>query len=1080
MIKTLSQEEFQKIIAKRLSVRAQGVLARLKVKNPFDLRRLSSVDILKVRNCGKNTFEEIETLRLELWPRNNKPQKIVKAQNPPKRLKNSQQYWDLIRELSPQAKNILARLGVRDSSALRRLSPRDIMQTKTCGIKTFNEIEAFRSKLWSPQNLQQGKAQTPNSTELPEGSPDFEILKRDLSIRAQNVLEKLGVEDVDSLVKLTTTQLLGTRNCGRKTHNEIAALISTLCPQTEENIKQESINEIDYEGVPNEVFEAVKSVLSVRGNNVLKGMNIKSFKSFMRIERRQLLDTHHCGRKTADEIQRIQASICEYARSLANNSSDFHPRQLLAAPCLANTSSSRIDSVYSQYAKIDINNPAPWLAGWIHGLTRTKTQALAFMLRKGMLGNTPMTLELVGEQLGALTRERIRQLEMAVDKKISITYQQNKLLPLFDTAVAIVHQRGGMIGLDELTKVLLCKGENGDQLRNATALLSFFSTLQAWKESGLLLQKGGIVKTEGYHSLIFHLANEIEKVVSCVADEQNSADLWSVDRNQLKKVLLKRIAATAEYQKLECISDALLDTALRQCTERVKVHKGRIYSVKLWLLRYGKILEMLDIVLSQIGKPTHFTEIAKEVRKWRPNFSDRNTYASLARVDNALLWDRGTFVHKDNVSVPYSLIHDIERWLLQVLKKDVPYVSAYGAFLHFRSRCKAAGLPSEYAIYTCLRRSAQKNLVFPRCPYVYLRTKYTEHIPAVIVFEDFIRDQGGPVSLQEAREFGIKKIFLKEFQFSQLSAQVSNVIRTVDWGYIHLDNTQLSRKSILPLIEHTHKVLSKEKHCTIDKIYNEKQVTCRSIGIDNSLMLYSVFQCFAEDQFSLDGHSLITRFSAGEQNIKHTFREHIINFIRDQKGPCTYEALEKRFIEKLKYKEQSVYSIVRDAEICVYHPGCVIHHQTIAWDKAKQQALENEALKYFINAVKAGMRFGRVSHLVESNDLPSLPPGLYWSKSMIADLLAKGGNYLILGNAREAFVPRDSENYTNSFEVVIAKMLDKDWGGAANLIEFEKALLGIGIIKKHLTSSMLGSGEHVVIREGEIILKELLVDAQRP
>ncbi|ESQ07830.1 MAG: hypothetical protein N838_03455 [Thiohalocapsa sp. PB-PSB1] len=56
-------------------------------------------------------------------------------------------------------------------------------------------------------------------------------------------------------------------------------------------------------------------------------------------------------------------------------------------------------------------------------------------------------------------------------------------------------------------------------------------------------------------------------------------------------------------------------------------------------------------------------------------------------------------------------------------------------------------------------------------------------------------------------------------------------------------------------------------------------------------------------------------------------------------------------------------------------------------------------------------------------------------------------------------------------------LLDAEWGGAANRSAFEDALVQSGIIKKRLTPTMLSPGNKVVIQNGEIALKELLVNA---
>jgi hypothetical protein len=236
--------------------------------------------------------------------------------------------------------------------------------------------------------------------------------------------------------------------------------------------------------------------------------------------------------------------------------------------------------------------------------------------------------------------------------------------------------------------------------------------------------------------------------------------------------------------------------------------------------------------------------------------------------------------------IPLSLIHDVERWLLRALREDVPFVSANGAFLHFRSRCEKAGFPSEVALYTCLRRSAHPELVYPRLPCVYRKQGFTERIPIVFAFEDFLRDAEGPVSQQELKDFGLRKLFLKDYQYSQLSQRVSNVMRTADWGYVHLDNYDLDHETLAALVRYTQEVLAMEGHCSVDKIYREKRVTCRSAGINGPVMLYSVFQCFAEDAFALNGYPYVVGWDRKKRKQRDTFRQRVINFVRDSGGPC--------------------------------------------------------------------------------------------------------------------------------------------------------------------------------------------------
>lgn len=68
-------------------------------------------------------------------------------------------------------------------------------------------------------------------------------------------------------------------------------------------------------------------------------------------------------------------------------------------------------------------------------------------------------------------------------------------------------------------------------------------------------------------------------VASAAADERCSDELWSIDRESLKKVLWESAATISDTFPLGNISDALLDAVLRQCRKRLKAHKDRVYYV---------------------------------------------------------------------------------------------------------------------------------------------------------------------------------------------------------------------------------------------------------------------------------------------------------------------------------------------------------------------------------------------------------------------------------------------------------------------------------------------------------------------
>ena len=72
---------------------------------------------------------------------------------------------------------------------------------------------------------------------------------------------------------------------------------------------------------------------------------------------------------------------------------------------------------------------------------------------------------------------------------------------------------------------------------------------------------------------------------------------------------------------------------------------------------------------------------------------------------------------------------------------------------------------------------------------------YEYALPVLLAFENFIRDAGGPVSYREVKEFWVGKVFMKVPSFHNIIQKTSNIIRTEERGFIHVDNAELDHES---------------------------------------------------------------------------------------------------------------------------------------------------------------------------------------------------------------------------------------------------------------------------------------------
>ena len=140
--------------------------------------------------------------------------------------------------LSVRAAGVLRRLGIKTAEDLAQLSEDTLRRTPNCGAKTVNEILtwgasaglALSPDVAAPSGS--SKASRSNSEISSVAEMPVELLLKvsnfRLSVRARQALEMQGIQRVGDLVILNGSDLLDSKNCGRKTLSELKAAISSL------------------------------------------------------------------------------------------------------------------------------------------------------------------------------------------------------------------------------------------------------------------------------------------------------------------------------------------------------------------------------------------------------------------------------------------------------------------------------------------------------------------------------------------------------------------------------------------------------------------------------------------------------------------------------------------------------------------------------------------------------------------------------------------------------------------------------------------------------------------------------------
>lgn len=377
-------------------------------------------------------------------------------------------------------------------------------------------------------------------------------------------------------------------------------------------------------------------------------------------------------------------------------------------------------------------------------------------------------------------------------------------------------------------------------------------------------------------------------------------------------------------------------------------------------------------------------------------------------------------------------------------------------------------------LYSCLRVSADPSFEYPKYPYIYLASSYAGRLSLPSVIEDFVKRYDGIVPFDMLREYAIKSLDIKEVMFGQLLEKTTDILRT-QTGYLHVDLMDIDKEKLAEIIDHTKGLLSKVRHVSVAKVFSSKEVTCRSIGINEPVLLYSILQAYAGDKFHVMNYPQIHTLTENDEYGIKGITASVTEYIRQKRAPVTYQELYDYFFEKLGYSKNTIYFVVNSDSVFKFLPGCVVHHETIGWSVDISASVESLAEQVYSDEEKAGRYFASIDTIVENDEnLPSLSNGVYWTEFMLADILHRSKRFKLLGSTRTAYVLIPNVFDIETFEDLCYVMLKRDYQGAANLEMFTHEMIDLGIVAHSVTPSMLGSSGKVTIVGKEILLTELI------
>lgn len=710
---------------------------------------------------------------------------------------------------------------------------------------------------------------------------------------------------------------------------------------------------------------------------------------------------------------------------------------------------------------------------FLRNLVKREREGRILKGRLGLLDGRKWTLEELGYR-EKITRERVRQIEEQYISKLLKPKSLSRLDRFWHAVDDVLLSGGGVCCVQEIANVL---GKRwgwrnlpfDEELASLIDLSPKYEVV--WSPPiRVIMPKHQCVRCQAIRPVL----------IRSVGDQPDGVLPFDVATVKMMefcrgKACCNSVSLIAQFSKgyLHFLDDAI---------EAILADEMALYTQYAWTLKYGKKRTLLvETILHNTGRPMHFTEVYAEVNKGRPEhekISERNIYACIERSPDLLLWDRGTYIHRDHVSIPFSVIADIEHYIICRLGGDIPYISISGIFELYKGKLLKENIPSESALYTCLRESNNPALRCPDYPYVIKSEKVEQRLPLPLVLEKFVLEQEGVVKLEQIRKYAVEQLFDNEAIFmASHFPNTPNILRVNHGEYIHIQQIDIQKERLTSIIEHLTTLLSSSGHISAIKLFNDKKITCKLLGIVSPMLLYSIIQYFYCDEYDLSRFPLIRLSSLKEKSgCANGVAVEVLNYMRDKGDPCRFSELYQHFVDDLGYKQNSVYNVLYHyKDVMRYSEGVFVHIATLRWAGDKQAALELLATNYLCNRESAGKPFGLVSHFYDylHDQLPELPDQFLWTPTLIGSLLSREEKYRIIGSQHNAFVSIPNSNGIETLDDLLYYILSNDYDGAANINILVADMREAGVLKKNLTPMMLGAESRVVIDRNVVQLARL-------
>lgn len=341
------------------------------------------------------------------------------------------------------------------------------------------------------------------------------------SVRTHNCLKELGIKDVGELIQLSELYLIRSPNFGKKSLTEVNEMLGRLNLKLNTDIiwpMEEDSDQKTIKEIPDEYLQKFKNLeekqendfiernfeklltpiykigFSLRTLNCLKDLSIKELGQLVIFSESELIRTRNFGRKSLFEIKKILSGLNLKLNTPIHWPPTNYDKLKKRIKKITNIL-SYFDPISKKLKKIDLDR-SELNENYLFDLIKSFLNEREYLILKNRYWKG-LTLEEIG-QIEKVTRERIRQIEAKVIRKIKRAYLIfNKFLEINKNEIFLKYSSTENL----VTYKSLSKVKNKYPLNSKDGLISLAYDIILEKQS---YKDTDLEKKENFFNKFFH------------------------------------------------------------------------------------------------------------------------------------------------------------------------------------------------------------------------------------------------------------------------------------------------------------------------------------------------------------------------------------------------------------------------------------------------------------------------------------------------------------------------------------------------------------------------------------------------